>query len=196
MPNWRKLKRNSKIVLVLDKIIFQNIETQRLLLRKIKKSDYKDIFELYSKKEIIRFTDNAIHESENDSKKMIAEFAKLHKQNLQIAWGITLKPYNKISGVIKIYHIDFYHRFGSLGNLLDNNFWNKGIMTEAQKVVCDFGFKTLNLHRLEAQVFIKNTASVRTFEKLNFKLEGTLSENFKIDNKFESSFIFSLLNPY
>lgn len=180
----------------MSRIIFRNIETPRLLLRKIEFSDCSDIYSLYSKKEIIQFTDNLPHNSVSDSKNMITLFDELFEKNVQIAWGITLKPENKVIGVIKIYHIDWVHQFGSIGNLLCNTQWNKGIMTEAQKAVCDFGFKILRLHRLEAQIFIENIASVRTFEKLNFVLEGTLNENFLINGKFESSYIYSLINPY
>ena len=84
-------------------------------------------------------------------------------------------------------------------NLLENNFlnkkyWRKGIMTSGIQALIDYSFTTLNLNRLEAQVFEFHTASIALFRKLKFTEEGILRKNFLIEGKFENSIMFSMLN--
>lgn len=63
---------------------------------------------------------------------------------------------------------------GDIGLWIGLPFQGRGLGTEAVRLVCAIGFETLNLHRLEARVFVGNTASRRIFEKNGFTVEGTL----------------------
>jgi RimJ/RimL family protein N-acetyltransferase len=49
----------------------------------------------------------------------------------------------------------------------------RGVMTEAARQVCRFGFEVLGLRRIEWQARVGNDASRRVAEKLGFRLEGT-----------------------
>jgi RimJ/RimL family protein N-acetyltransferase len=50
----------------------------------------------------------------------------------------------------------------------------RGYSTEAARALCDWGFATLDAHRLEWWAMVGNTASRAVAEKLGFTLEGTL----------------------
>ncbi len=64
----------------------------------------------------------------------------------------------------------------------------QGIGSNALKALLEFGFKRLNLYRIEAEVIDGNTPSVRLLEKNNFSLEGRLREA-----KFVNGLYFDLL---
>lgn len=49
-----------------------------------------------------------------------------------------------------------------------------GFTTEAAKALCDWGFATLDAHRIEWWAMTGNTGSRRIAEKLGFTIEGTL----------------------
>jgi ribosomal-protein-alanine N-acetyltransferase len=62
-----------------------------------------------------------------------------------------------------------------LGYELHPDHWRKGLMTEALQAVLEFGFHggaTPVVHRMEALVDSRNTASIRLLEKLGFQMEG------------------------
>ena len=63
---------------------------------------------------------------------------------------------------------------GDIGLWIGLPFQGRGLGTEAVRLVSAIGFDELRLHRLEARVFVGNTASRRIFEKNGFTLEGTL----------------------
>lgn len=60
------------------------------------------------------------------------------------------------------------------GYWLGEEFWGRGIMTEAATAFRDFSLCEYDLTRLEATVFVGNNASARVLEKADFLLETTL----------------------
>jgi len=170
-----------------------NLETERLILKEIPFKYKNQFFSIFSDKEVMRFTDKPITENIDEA---IVYLQNCHirsdsKEHLYL--GIFLKNSSNLIGIISIYHIDLKHRFASLGILLAKTYWRKGLMTEAINRFLTFCFTELNLHRLEAQTFVDNIPAVNFFTKLNFKNEGRLRENFKIEGKYEDSYLFSLL---
>jgi ribosomal-protein-alanine N-acetyltransferase len=69
----------------------------------------------------------------------------------------------------------------------------KGIVSEALGAMLDYGFDRMNLHSVEAGVTPGNEASTRMLQRLGFRLEGHLRENFLTDRGFVDSLIYSML---
>lgn len=59
-----------------------------------------------------------------------------------------------------------------LGYKLDEDYINHGYMTMAVKMMVNYAFNELHLHRIEANVMPKNAASLRVLEKSSFVNEG------------------------
>ena len=64
-------------------------------------------------------------------------------------------------------------RRASLGIWIGKPFWGRGFATDATRTLCRFGFRYLNLHRIELNVFAWNAAAIRAYEKVGFVREGT-----------------------
>lgn len=69
----------------------------------------------------------------------------------------------------------------------------KGIMGEALHTVLSFGYKELNLHRVEALIAEENIASKKLLEKYKFTREGIMREDYCVNGKNEDSVCYSLL---
>ena len=67
---------------------------------------------------------------------------------------------------------DVYRKSAELGYLLFEPWWNKGIMTEAVRLMADYGFQKLELMRIYACIYDYNAASQRVLEKCGFVREG------------------------
>lgn len=64
------------------------------------------------------------------------------------------------------------HQCGEIGYLLDPAYWGHGFATEAARLLLEFGFTRLQLHRMEADTEPDNVASRRVLEKIGMRYEG------------------------
>ena len=71
--------------------------------------------------------------------------------------------------------------------------YGKGYGTEAIRLLLDFGFGILNLHRIELEVYTINPRAYRAYEKVGFKKEGVKRQNFYYDHQYYDSVIMSIL---
>ena len=70
---------------------------------------------------------------------------------------------------------DVYARTAELGYWLAEDYWGRGIMTQAVRQICEEGFELWDdLVRVYAEPFAHNTASRRVLEKAGFSLEGVM----------------------
>ena len=72
---------------------------------------------------------------------------------------------------------DVHRHTAELGYWLSEEFWQRGIMTEAVVAFADFCFETFQLWRIYAEPFGNNPASARVLEKAGFSLEGRFKNN-------------------
>jgi ribosomal-protein-alanine N-acetyltransferase len=117
------------------------------------------------------------------------------QKNEGITWGIALKNHNVLIGTIGYWKIVKEHYRAEIGYLLHPEYQGKGLMQEAMSAVIDYGFNTMQLHSLEANVNPGNADSIKLLEKNNFLREAWFRENYFYNGKFIDSFIYSLLTP-
>jgi len=96
-------------------------------------------------------------------------------QQVGIRWGIALKGHRNIIGTIGFNNFTKQHR-ANIGYDLQAQFWNNGYLTEALKAIIKYGFKELDVNRIEAEVMQGNIASEKLLAKLGFTNEGVLRE--------------------
>lgn len=81
-----------------------------------------------------------------------------------------------------------------LGYRLDQNWLNRGLMTEAVEAVTAFAFQTLGLHRVEGNIMPGNLPSIRVVEKCGFVKEGISRQYLKINGVWEDHVHYVKLN--
>ncbi|MFB3816204.1 MAG: GNAT family N-acetyltransferase [Candidatus Methylomirabilales bacterium] len=72
---------------------------------------------------------------------------------------------------------DVHRRSAEIGYWLGEQFWGRGIMTEAVVAVTAHAFASFDLCRVHACVFAWNPASSRVLEKAGYQLEGRLRKS-------------------
>lgn len=82
-----------------------------------------------------------------------------------------------------------------IGYSLDQRHNGKGYTTEAVRLIVDYAFGELGLHRIEAGVMPHNIASMRVLEKAGFHKEGIARKNVLINGKWEDHQVLAILNP-
>lgn len=173
---------------------FKTLTSQRLLLRQITPADVNEIFALRSDADLMKFIPRPLCKDVNDAMVHINMIQQKLETNEGINWAITLKGNNILIGIIGHYRIKWEHFRSEIGYMISPNFQGKGIVTEAVKLVVDYGFNEMNMHSLEAVIDPKNTASARVLEKNKFIKEAHHKENEFFDGRFLDSIIYSLLD--
>lgn len=89
------------------------------------------------------------------------------------AWAIDVGGF--AVGGIGLHPDEGVHRYNAeIGYWLGEEFWGRGIATEAVGAMTRHAFEGRGLVRVYAAVFAWNTASIRVLEKCGYELEGTL----------------------
>ena len=157
---------------IFDKDI--HIETDRLKLRPLTMSDTRDIFEIFSDKQVMKYYDLLPFESFERAKEQVEFFIKGFEQKTMLRWGIELKDGGKLIGTCGFFAFNEDALKAELGYELNSSYHGKGLMSEALDAVLGFIFRESGINRVEAFVEPKNTASQKLLEKLGFTKEGTL----------------------
>ena len=77
--------------------------------------------------------------------------------------------------------------------MIAEEYWGKGIMTEAVKQICEYVFGNSDIIRIYAEPFAYNIASCRVLEKAGFQYEGTLRSNAVKNSRVIDMKMYSLL---
>ena len=80
-----------------------------------------------------------------------------------------------------------------LGYWLAAEHWGRGVATEACRAIVDWGFRTIKLGRIYAQVFAGNEASCHVLEKLGLQREGVKRQHVKHDGKMRDVVLYGML---
>lgn len=77
-----------------------------------------------------------------------------------------------VGGIGLILRDDIYRRSAEIGYWLGEEFWGRGIMTEAVQTVTEYAFAHYDLCRIYAGVFEFNSGSMRVLEKAGYQFEA------------------------
>ena len=112
-------------------------------------------------------------------------------ENSTFAYAITVD--DRAVGSIGAFRQSNIHRqTAELGYYLAEEYWGRGIMTEAIRQLCGIVFDTTDILRIYAEPFAYNTGSRRALEKAGFALEGIMKNNAVKNGKVLDMALYSL----
>ena len=173
---------------------FHNLETERLILRRVDNNDYKEVLSLRSNPETMKYIPRPILKNDEEALAHILMIETKIQNNEGINWAITVKGDPKLIGVIGHYRIQLENYRAEIGYMILPEFNGQGIVTEAVKEVVKYGFEIMKLHSIEAVIDPDNVASANVLEKNGFVKEAHLKENEFHEGRFYDSVIYSILN--
>ena len=146
-------------------------------IRKWMLTDAKDLAAALSNKKILdNLRDGLPYPyTEKDGRDFIAAMLAADEDET-FAFAVTVD--SKVIGSIGAFRQGNVHRqTAELGYYIAEEYWGKGIMTEAVKQLCAYVFSHTDIIRIFAEPFALNSASCRVLEKAGFQYEGTLRSN-------------------
>ncbi|MCR4284994.1 MAG: GNAT family N-acetyltransferase [archaeon] len=151
------------------------LETERLILRKARKGDWKDILEACKDLDLTRYLAVVPHPyTKKDAEWFVNDCLKKwrKKEMDKFPFLIELKSEKKVIGVISL-DLKKSDGIGTTGSWINKNYWKRGYITEAKIAVNEFAFNEQKMRKLETSVAKVNEASKATQEAVGYKYEGT-----------------------
>jgi len=168
------------------------IKTERLELRAFTLADAQRVQVLCGHAHFAEMTENIPHPYEDGMAEQWIRSLKPAWENRETA-AFAMYPNGQadLIGCCGL-RISTKHNRASLGYWVGMDYWGNGYCTEAASALVAFGFKELNLHRIEAQHLSKNPASGAVMRKIGMSHEATLVDYVQKGEKFENIELYSI----
>ncbi len=162
------------------------IDTDRLVLRKLKISDYADMYEYSRLDSVTQYLLWNSHPEARYTRDYLSYIQSQYKAGEFYDWAVIHRETGKMIGTCGFAKLDFENNSAEIGYVLNPEFWHRGYATEAVKKIIDFGFHTLNLHRIEARYIVGNEVSRHVMEKCGMTFEGVHKSSLFVKDSYAS----------
>ncbi len=172
---------------------FPSLESERLILRQLRREDADFVFRHFSDPAVSRYLMDEPPPAEYAQAQEIIEFYLEPEGKTYNRWGLVRKSDNQLIGTCGYHKWAKRYFRAEIGYDLSPGYWGQGYMAEALRVVIQHGFEGMGLNRIEALVYVENEPSVRLLRRLGFEQEGMLRDYFYLEAKFYDHYLFALL---
>lgn len=176
---------------------------KKVLLRPVRRSDIQYFLKWFNDPEVIQYLNLYLPMTEMAEEKFIEELGASRAQNtvmfvIEAIEGDSSKPFDAAQGkpigntsLVNISARDHNATFGiAIG---EKDYWSKGYGTEAARLIINYGFEQLNLHRINSGAFAFNERSLKMHKRVGFKEEGRQREYIFKNGKFHDHVLFGML---
>jgi len=171
------------------------LDTPRLKLRPLAEADVPALFAIFRDPESMRYWTHPAMTDVAEAEALLREIQHHAEAETLFQWGIARREDDLVIGTCTLFRIQREHRRGELGYILRRDHWGHGLANEALSALVSHAFDAMGLHRLEADIDPRNAGSIRSVERLGFKLEGHLRERYFVADEIQGSLIYGLLAP-
>jgi ribosomal-protein-alanine N-acetyltransferase len=180
--------------MILDKSLF--LKGDSIGLRALNEEDISGNYRhWFNDPEVVRFNSHGRFPMTPQKLLEFVEFSK--KSNTVLLLAVIDLDTNVHIGNISLQNINWIDRNAEIAFLLgEKDFWGKGVMEEAGRLLIRHGFDTLNLHRIYCGTSSANIGMQRLAEKLDMKREGVKKDAFFKDGVYHDIIEYGHLNKY
>lgn len=164
---------------------FPQLETERLILRKMISSDKDDIFYMQSNPKMSEHSDSQ-PETEPDG-----ALAYIERMNTGVSegkwfiWALEEKETHKVVGTVCIWNFSNDKKIAELGYGIIPECQGKGLMSEALLSIIDYSFNVLDMNLLDAYTEENNLPSIKMLNRIGFKdVDRVIDEGFYKEQDF------------
>lgn len=163
-------------------------------LREFQFDDWKEVHEYASQERVCIYQPWGPN-SEEETKtyvKMIIDAAQ-EDPRTRFAFAVTIQDGSKLIGAGEVNVRNARNRSGEISYIINPQYWGNGYATEVARLLIEFGFTKLNLHRIYATCDPRNKASSKVLEKVGMKYEGRMRDALLIRDGWRDSMLYSIL---
>jgi len=171
------------------------IQTERLTLRSLHKSDADSVLAMYSNPDMVRYLYMEQLEPARlgEVMKRRLKRSKLESEGDILELAMELTATGQFVGALTFFYRSEVHQRGEIGYAVLPELVGQGYATEGARALLGIGFDLLGLHRIEAQCDGRNVASARVMARAGMRQEAHLRENEFVKGEWTDEILYAML---
>jgi RimJ/RimL family protein N-acetyltransferase len=161
-------------------------------LRELEVSDAPYLFSMLSTDEVRRYMTPPPPDIEG-FERFIAWARAERAAGRFLCYGIIPAGYENPVGLFQVRQIDPVFTAGEWGAALGSQFWGTGLFESAARMVMDFLFDDLGVHRLEARAAVQNGRANGAARKIGAVPEGVARQGLNCRGRYHDQLMWSIL---
>ena len=164
------------------------LETERLILRKLNLEDANEAFNSWTNDEnVSKYVTWNASKTPEDTKEWLKGVEKEYEANINYEWGIVLKETNELIGSLGMYVKEEFENRYEIGYAISKKYWGKGYTTEASRCVMDYLINQEGIKKFIGRHAKLNGASGAVMQKAGFRyIKDSWVEKLDKSNIFET----------
>ncbi|MBW4577564.1 MAG: GNAT family N-acetyltransferase [Aphanothece sp. CMT-3BRIN-NPC111] len=146
------------------------IDTARMRLRPLAKSDLDSLARIYSDPDVMKYRLYSQPASFEQTQESLQSYLAHWERYGFGRWAVVHKPNQQFIGHCGLENLPILGEV-ELNYLLAKEYWGRGLTTEAARSLIKYGFETLKLQGLVALAKPENLASLRIMQKIGMQYE-------------------------
>lgn len=172
---------------------FPQLHTARLHLRQILPSDAPALFAIHSDVEWMRWYGVDPLTEPSQAVELAELFAAWFNAGTGFRWALERRSDGRLIGTCGLFRWNKSWRNCVIGYEVGRDCQRQGYMREALAAILDYGFGSMQLHRIQAETHPDNQASIALAARLGFRFEGVHREQAYWGSRFHDLNCYSLL---
>jgi ribosomal-protein-alanine N-acetyltransferase len=165
---------------------------QQVVLRELRASDAPSLFALLTTEEVARFISPPPTTVEG-FEGFIGWTARQRAAGTYACFAVTLQGFDTAIGIFQVREIAPGFGTAEWGFAIGSPFWGTGVFLDGAKLVVQFAFETIGVHRLEARAAVKNGRGNRALLKAGAVQECILRKSFQKNGEYLDQVLYGIL---
>jgi ribosomal-protein-alanine N-acetyltransferase len=169
------------------------LATDRLRLRPLNPGDADGVFAVFSDARVSRYLSRPTWTGVNQAHEHIARDLAALSAGQYLRLGLERREDGVLLGECCLFNRVEGSRRAEIGYALAHDHWGRGYMHEALQALLGYGFGTMDLNRIEADIDPRNRPSAASLQRLGFRQEGLLRERWIVSGEVSDTALYGLL---
>jgi [ribosomal protein S5]-alanine N-acetyltransferase len=162
-------------------------------LRELRASDAPSLLAMLATEEVARFISPPPTTVEG-FERFIAWTHREREAGNYVCFGIVPEGMQDAIGIFQVRQLEPGFGTAEWGFAMGSAFWGSGIFVEGARLVVDFAFETVGVHRLEARAAVKNGRGNAALRKIGAIQEGILRRSFLRNGEYLDQALWTILD--
>jgi RimJ/RimL family protein N-acetyltransferase len=161
-------------------------------IRELRLSDAPSLLAMLSIEEVARFI-SPPPTTVDGFERFIAWAHEQRMAGSYVCFAVVPVGHDTAVGLFQVRQLDPAFSTAEWGFAVGSNFWGTGIFLECGRLVINFSFETIGVHRLEARACVRNGRGNGALRKVGATQEGVLRRSFLRNGEYLDQVLWSIL---